>query len=206
MKKVVRKYSPSDCPETWGDDLAEEKVTGVAVLEVRPGLEVRRVLCHRGDQVRGRDRLRHPGEKIRPVGVAVQAGSVREQMPQGNLRRIRHRGKIFRQRIADGQFALLGQIQDRGGGELLRHRADAEFRLRRDRRLLVHIGQSIAALEENLPIARHQHGCPRHVPLHFLAKMFLRPFRRRLREEMRQEKASKKRCAEEGGNLHRATG
>ena len=46
-------------------------------------------------------------------------------------------GQVLGQRVIDRELAALGEQQDRGGGELLRDRADAEHRLLvgRDREL-----------------------------------------------------------------------
>ena len=128
------------------DDHAEEAVAGVRILEVHARL--------------GRQRRRHgqphdvvAGHRVPVVlvGDVDDAGGVRQQMMQRDGSLVGgHAVDVLRERILHAQAPLFLQPENRGGGELLRDRADVRDGRIAPRRFLLAVGETDAAVDEKI--------------------------------------------------------
>ncbi len=88
-----------------------------------------------------------------------QAGGVAEELVQGDRGLVGRRG---REEAGDGvlhpQPSLLLQLEDGGGGELLRHRGDVEERVGRERLAARLVGEAVALVDEDRAAPRDEHG------------------------------------------------
>ena len=141
------------------DHRADQHVAGIVVVPARAGREVGRLVAEGGDQLRGRQVLHDAaaGHDRVDVGVAADARGVVEQHLHRDLVAAGIAGHELRQRIGQRQLAVLGQLQHRGGGELLGHRADAEHLSGRERHVEFEVGAAAGAAVQHLVAAREQH-------------------------------------------------
>ncbi len=79
-------------------------------------------------------------------------------MPDGHIGPVRKIREVFGELVVERELVLLGQFQDRGGGELFGYGADAEFGVWSDWRFLPDVGQPEAALKDDVSIAGHEDG------------------------------------------------
>ncbi len=67
-------------------------------------------------------------------------------------------GVIGRNRIVELELALLGELQNRGGGELLGDRADAKLGVERIRYIPLAVGEAIGLLENDFAVFGNEDG------------------------------------------------
>jgi hypothetical protein len=101
------------------NQIAEEDVTRVAVVELRAGFEIERLIAEAGDGFPGGGRQGLCGYVVREAGEVRDAGRVREDVIDRDLvpgsGSVRH---VFLSGIVDFEFAALFEQEYRGGGEL----------------------------------------------------------------------------------------
>ena len=143
----------------------QQRVATVAVAVVAAGGEVGAVQAF--EDVQHVDVVQLALEVRRNVVLVVdQPGGVAEQVAQGDcIGGGRQRGQPARDRIVQRQHAVLGQQQDRRGGELLAHRRQPVVGLRSGRRAGFQVGQAMATTVQRLAIAQHQHRGAGHLAL-----------------------------------------
>ncbi len=143
------------------DDLAQQDVVRVTVGVLRARDEVESMGAENHFQLvlRAAGIGEFPaGEDGQPVGGPDAAGMVDQVADGHRLSVVGQLGQMPVDFIVQREFAILGQEQDAGGGELLGHRAEVEGGGRGDRGLVLQVGQAIALLEEDLAVLDYGHG------------------------------------------------
>ena len=156
------------------DQVAKQRVAGVAVVHLLAWLELERLVTESRDQPLGRDRKRHRRLVVGKAREVRDAGGVGEEVEDGHLRpgwwRIR---KVLADQVVDREPAAFLEQQNRRGGELLGHRTDAELCRWRVRNLPFQVRRSVPLVQQDALTARDEHRpheavVRREGPHHFL--------------------------------------
>ena len=89
------------------DDLANNHVSGVAILPARPGIEIERLLGPAIKDTGGGGIARHPGRHVVERIEIFETRSVRKQLAQRHFPGTRELWKVARNRVVQGEFVLL---------------------------------------------------------------------------------------------------
>lgn len=148
------------------DDQAEQRVAGVAVIELGSGHEIQAVLAlHQPHDVLFGDHVLHaPSGHGQQVPLVAQPAGVVEQLANpDDMTEVRQFRQVAAHVVVQRQLSVLGEQQYRKRRELLRQRRDMEGRGRRDRTVLLDIGHAEPAPVDDLAVLDHLHGCARRV-------------------------------------------
>nr|WP_240639720.1 hypothetical protein [Pseudofulvimonas gallinarii] len=139
------------------DDGANEHVAGIVVVPVAARCKRRRFVLEHRDQRVGidvaTDVLVHVTGN---AGVALDAGGVVEQLRHRDGIAVRIVGQEPAERIVQRDLALVDQLQQAGGGELLGHRTDAEDVVGRQRHAQFDARLAARAAIQDLVAPRHE--------------------------------------------------
>ena len=167
MRSVVK--ARNHWPLTFFTTCAKQREAGVGIEEFRARLEVEVFLAghHRqnigvGDQV---ERVAPAGNRQQLPLIAQTAGVVQEVTERDRRAEIRQLGHVFAHGIVEPDLAFLRQHQDRGRGELLRHRRDMDPARWRDLEVVIEIGHAVAALIDDAAILHHRERAARRCRL-----------------------------------------
>jgi hypothetical protein len=137
------------------DDRSQQHIVRVAVVGLGPGSKRERLVLEHVDQCARGEILTHP---LRPQRsqVVLDARGVRQQILDRDLRPAgRVVGQEFRYLVGQGQLALLGQLHDRRGRELLGDRAETKHHVGPDGHVQFQVGQAVTLPEDHLPVLHH---------------------------------------------------
>jgi hypothetical protein len=153
--------------------VGEQRVAGIAVVEVRARVEVQPGLA--ADQIENVllgsfVHLPPPGQtQQRPL--VAQAARVVEEVPQGDALRARgHAGHVTRDMISEGKLAGVLEHEHSPRRELLGQRGDVEHRIRHDLRAVLEIGHAVSLCMNDLAVLHHTHRIARQVGIRPVAE------------------------------------
>jgi hypothetical protein len=143
------------------EDSTEDEVAGIVVVEFGAGLELEITAAKFCDEiVDGVIVTGDVGEESGVVGVTRDAGSVTEELGDGDARAgvLAVVGEIVGDVAIEFDAALGYLLENEHGGELLGDRAETEFDVRGVGDVPLAIGEAVAALEDNFVVFGYEDG------------------------------------------------
>ena len=162
---ILKNFFQRRARKLFGDD-AEQGIVGVAIFVFRAGSEVGRTLERDGEHF-----LWGPGpgrvtlealREFRCRSVVIQAAPHLEQLSDRDGVAIGNALDIFRDRVVEAQFSLLGQQHDHRGRHRLGVRGGAEMRIGPRRGRAPQLRRAVAISEIALRRAQENHGARQH--------------------------------------------
>ena len=129
-----------------GDGLhnaAGDDEVGIGILPLRAGLEVERLFGPGIDNLLGALWFPHGGHQVVFGPVVLVAGSVRENLADGDFVALGEAGNVLANRVVERELALFLKQQNGSRGELLGDGANGIAHLRRGRGSRVETGQTV---------------------------------------------------------------
>ena len=141
------------------DHAPQQGVADVGVLEALVAAEHGSAVAGRSEQPVGVGELTEELPEVAIPAVTDDAAAVSEQLTERDPRD-RRAGQLVdprADRIIEVQHALLGQTDDRGGGERLGVRGDPEAVGRGHRRRRLQVGQPAGRRHHDVAVVQHRH-------------------------------------------------
>jgi len=141
------------------DKIAQDDVPGIRVAPALARVEFERfVPAHNVASFQRKTHLGQQREHLAAGDRLLDAGGVREQLPDGDFVALGVVRQILADGVIDAEPLPLVQDHDGHGGERLGEGDNAKLRLRRAGRALLQIGQAVALLVNHLAVLNDGHG------------------------------------------------